>query len=104
MGFAQIAFSAVANTTQQTITPGNLRGRVMSVYMMEFAGSTPLGNLFIGGLAHLYSAPIALLSGGLLSLLAAALGWTWRKPAEKDLAANFDESHESPLASAAAHD
>src|SRR5579859_2344378 len=100
VGFAQIAFSAVANTTLQTITPGKLRGRVMSVYMMVFAGSTPVGNLFIGGIAHLYSAPIALLAGGLLSLLAAAIGWIWRKPAEKDLAANFDES---PLESAAAH-
>jgi MFS family permease len=101
VGFAQIAFSAVANTALQTITPGKLRGRVMSVYMMVFAGSTPLGNLFIGGIAHLYSAPIALLAGGILSLLAAVAGWIWRKPAEKDLAANFDES---PLASAAAHD
>jgi MFS family permease len=101
VGFAQIAMSAVANTTLQTIAPNRLRGRVMSVYMMVFAGSVPLGNLFIGGIAHLYSAPVALLAGGLLSLLAATLGWIWRKPAEKDLAANFDES---PVASAAAHD
>ncbi len=100
VGFAQIAFSAVANTTLQTITPAKLRGRVMSVYMMVFAGSTPLGNLFIGGIAHFYSAPIALLAGGLLSLLAAVAGWIWRKPAEKDLAANFEESS---LESAAAH-
>lgn len=99
VGFAQIAFSAVANTTLQTITPGHLRGRVMSVYMMVFAGSTPLGNLFIGGLAHLYSAPIALLAGGLLSLVAAIAGWIWRKPAEEDLASSFDEAR---LARAAA--
>jgi len=100
VGFAQIAFSAVANTTLQTITPAHLRGRVMSVYMMVFAGSTPLGNLFIGGLAHLYSAPIALLAGGVLSLLAAVAGWIWRKPAEKDLTSNY----ESRMASAIAGD
>ena len=86
VGFAQIAFSALANTTLQTVTPDHLRGRVMSVYMMVFAGSTPLGNLFIGGLAHLYNAPIALLVGALLSLIAAVGGWILRKPAEKNLA------------------
>jgi MFS family permease len=86
VGFAQIAFSALANTTLQTVTPDHLRGRVMSVYMMVFAGSTPLGNLFIGGLAHLYNAPIALLVGALLSLAAAVGGWILRKPAEKNLA------------------
>jgi len=86
VGFAQIAFSALANTTLQTVTPDHLRGRVMSVYMMVFAGSTPLGNLFIGGLAILFSAPIALLAGAILSLIAAVGGWILRKPAEKSLA------------------
>jgi MFS family permease len=86
VGFAQIAFSALANTTLQTVTPDNLRGRVMSVYMMVFAGSTPLGNLFTGALAHLYNAPIALLAGAILSLAAAIGAWILRKPAEKSLA------------------
>lgn len=89
VGFAQIAFSALANTTLQTVTPDYLRGRVMSVYMMVFAGSTPLGNLFIGGLAHLYNAPIALLVGAMLSLIAAVTCWILRKPAEKSLAESF---------------
>lgn len=86
VGFAQIAFSALANTTLQTVTPDHLRGRVMSVYMMVFAGSTPLGNLFMGGLAHLYNAPVALLVGAILSLVAAIGCWILRKPAEKSLA------------------
>ena len=86
VGFAQIAFSALANTTLQTVTPNHLRGRVMSVYMLVFAGSTPIGNLFIGGVAHLFGAPISLLSGAVLSLIAAIAGWIYRKPAEKSLA------------------
>src|SRR6266699_5480877 len=44
VGFAQIAFSATANTTLQTVAPDHLRGRVMSVYMLLFAGSVPFGN------------------------------------------------------------
>jgi MFS family permease len=86
VGFAQIVFSATANTALQTVTPDYLRGRVMSVYMVVFAGSVPLGNLFTGGLAHLYGAPIALLVGAGLSLIAAIVGWILRSPAEKSLA------------------
>jgi MFS family permease len=89
VGFAQIAFSATANTTLQTVAPNHLRGRVMSVYMMVFAGSVPLGNIFAGGLALLYGAPVSLLIGGLLSLIAAIVGWVMRKPAEKSLAESF---------------
>jgi MFS family permease len=48
VGFSQIAFSTVANSTLQTVTPDHLRGRIMSVYMLVFAGSIPLGNLFTG--------------------------------------------------------
>jgi MFS family permease len=91
VGFAQITFSATANTALQTVTPNHLRGRVMSVYMLVFAGSVPLGNLFTGGLAHLYGAPISLLAGAGLSFIAAIIGWILRNSAEK----NFAESTEA---------
>jgi MFS family permease len=81
VGFAQISFSATANTALQTVAPNHLRGRVMSVYMLVFAGSTPLGNLFIGGLAHLFGGPLALFVGGALSLIAALVGWFLRTTA-----------------------
>jgi MFS family permease len=90
VGFAQIAFSAISNTTLQTVTPDHLRGRIMSVYMLVFTGSIPLGNLLIGGLVSLFNAPIALLICGGLSLIAAVTGWIFRKPAEKDIAQSLD--------------
>ncbi len=86
VGFAMIAFSATANTTIQTVAPDHLRGRVMSVYMLVFAGSVPFGNLLMGGLAHFFDAPIALLVGAGLSLGAVIVCWVLRKPAERDLA------------------
>ena len=92
VGFAQITFSATANTTLQTVTPDHLRGRVMSVYMLVFAGSLPLGNLFTGGLAHLYGAPISLLAGAGLSFIAAIAGWILRSPAEKSFALSTREA------------
>src|SRR5258708_31443713 len=69
VGFAQIAFTATANTTLQTVAPDYLRGRVMSVYMLVFAGTIPLGNLFTGGIAHLFCAPLPLFSGAPISLI-----------------------------------
>ena len=85
-GFSQIAFTALANTTLQTVAPDHLRGRVMSVYMLFFAGSVPLGNLLVGWLSGLYGASLALLICAMLSLIVAAIAWLRRKPAEKDLA------------------
>src|SRR5579883_1115560 len=85
-GFSQIAFTALANTTLQTVAPDHLRGRVMSVYMVFFAGSVPLGNLLVGWLSGLYGASIALFICAMLSLIVAVAAWVWRKPAEKDLA------------------
>ncbi|HEV2663200.1 MAG TPA: MFS transporter, partial [Ktedonobacteraceae bacterium] len=91
VGFAQITFTAIANTTIQTVTPDHLRGRVMGVYMLVFNGSIPLGNLFTGGLAHLFGAPIALLAGAAPSLIAAIAGWVFRGSAEKDVAQSLKE-------------
>src|SRR3989440_2162587 len=86
VGIAQIAFAATANTALQTVAPDHLRGRVMSAYMLVFAGSVPFGNLFTGGVAHMFGAPIALFMGASLSMIAILAGWALRKPAEESLA------------------
>src|SRR5262245_17942509 len=44
VGGAQIVFLAACNTTVQLGVPGELRGRVMSVYVTVFAGVTPAGS------------------------------------------------------------
>ncbi len=84
-GFVQITFSAVANTTLQTVTPSYLRGRIMSVYMLMFNGSTPIGNLFTGGMAHVFGISVTIVVSAGLSLVAAIIGWSRRAPASKDL-------------------
>jgi MFS family permease len=84
-GFMQISFSALANTTLQTVTPDHLRGRVMSVYMLVFNGTTPIGNLFIGGLANSVGISIAVIVSAGLSLVAAVAGWIRRAPAVEDM-------------------
>lgn len=51
LGFAGIIFTTSANTLIQLAVPDALRGRVMSLYWLLFAGSTPIGSLLIGSLS-----------------------------------------------------
>jgi hypothetical protein len=60
----------------------------MSVCILFFDGSVPLGYLLMGWLAGRYGASSALLIGAALSLMVAGAGWMWRKPAEKSFAAS----------------
>ncbi len=71
LGFASIVFSATANTTLQTDSPDHMRGRVMSLFAMVFAGATPFGALVTGTLAHLYGAQVALAAGAAPCVLVA---------------------------------
>jgi len=87
VGGAEIAFATLAITMLQTSAPDHLRGRVMSVCILFFDGSVPLGYLLMGWLAGRYGPSIALLIGALLSLLVAGAGWLWRNPAGTSFAA-----------------
>jgi MFS family permease len=51
LGFAGILFATTANTLLQLTVPDALRGRVMSIYILLFAGTTPIGGFLIGSLS-----------------------------------------------------
>ena len=51
LGFAGILFTTTANTLLQTSVPDELRGRIMSLYVLLFIGSTPIGAFLTGTLA-----------------------------------------------------
>lgn len=61
LGFMGIIFATSANTLLQLTVPDRLRGRVMSLYILLFVGSTPIGSLIIGSLSSLIGAGEALL-------------------------------------------
>lgn len=66
LGIASIVFSSSANTRLQLAAPGPLRGRVMSLYFLLFAGSTPIGSLVVGFLAAAIGVqPAVILMGGI---------------------------------------
>ncbi|GCE21906.1 MFS transporter [Dictyobacter kobayashii] len=85
IGFMEEAFAMQAMTILQTVTPNHLSGRVLSVQVLFFDGSLPLGYLLMGWLAGLFGAPIAMLSGALLSLLVVGVGWMWWKATQKEM-------------------
>lgn len=70
MGFAMSCTNAMANTIVQTASPQALRGRVMSVYMMSFAGTAPIGAFLAGAVAERLGTPASIAAGGLVTLVA----------------------------------
>ncbi len=84
VGFAEIAFAALAITTVQTAVPDSLRGRVMSVTILFFSGSVPPGYLLAGWLSSLYGAALAMLICALLSLITVGIGWVWWRQTERN--------------------
>jgi MFS family permease len=64
-----LTFVASTNTFLQTHVEEHMRGRVISYYVMAFGGMIPIGSLIVGLLAHLTSAPFALLIEGLIGTI-----------------------------------
>jgi MFS family permease len=74
VGGLSVLFISIGNTTLQlTSTPG-MRGRVMALWAIAFAGTTPIGGPIIGAIADHSNPRIGLLVGGLSAVAAAALG------------------------------
>jgi MFS family permease len=71
-GYGMMRQMAASNTIIQTVVPEDKRGRVMSYYTMAFVGMAPFGSLLAGGLAHLMSAPMALIITGSFCIAGAA--------------------------------
>ena len=54
-----VVFSTVTSLVQ-LIAPNEMRGRVMSIYMLAFRGGMPLGSLVSGYLATFIGAPMVI--------------------------------------------
>lgn len=78
-GFTMIINTATTNTLLQSVTPDELRGRVMSVFTFSFVGMGPIGAFGAGWMAEQVGAPMALVVGGGVCL-AVTLVAHWRVP------------------------
>ena len=68
-GFFNISFSTNANSTIQSNSEDEFRGRAMSCYTLVFAGTTPLGNPFTGTVANNFGVQTAFTVNGLITLV-----------------------------------
>ena len=94
-GTATITFMSTANATVQLTTRPEMRGRVMSIYMLLFLGSTPIGGPIMGWISGHFGARWSLAAGEAEADLV-ALGrkflddprWTWH--AARELGVHLD--------------
>jgi MFS family permease len=78
MGFFGMLFMTGANTTVQLTVPDDLRGRVMSLHTLMFAGMVPFGAFLVGSVVEALGARAGFLvtgAAGSLAVTAVTLGW-----------------------------
>lgn len=69
MGFSIVACVAVINTSLQQLVTDEMRGRVMSMFILSFIGTMPVGNLIAGAASQRFGAPHTLATGGIIIAL-----------------------------------
>ena len=79
-GWSFMTQQATANTLVQMQVPDELRGRVMSVYMLAgFSGMQPIGAMQAGTIAEQFGVPAGIGVGATIALLS-GLFFLWRVP------------------------
>jgi len=73
IGWSLVTFMATGNTVVQALVPDEIRGRVMSVWMLVGLGFIPLGSLQAGAVAALVSPSFALIYGAAVTLVLSAV-------------------------------
>ncbi|MFJ1826013.1 MFS transporter, partial [Streptomyces sp. NPDC088178] len=71
IGMIGLTTNISANTSVQMAADPAMRGRVMSLYMMVFAGGTPVGAPIVGWISDAYGVRTGMIVGGAFSLVAA---------------------------------
>lgn len=72
-GLSVVMYTTAANSATQLGVAPQMRGRVMGVYMLVFLGGAPLGSPLVGWIAEQFGPRMSLISGGLVSALAAVV-------------------------------
>ena len=77
VGVSSTAFHATANTTMQLAAPDRLRGRLMALYMLLFAGSTPIGGYMTGQMAEHLGVQTTVGICACLAMVGVAIGYVY---------------------------
>jgi MFS family permease len=73
LGFAVVVSVATTNTLLQTLVTDQMRGRVMSMFILSFMGTMPIGNIIAGSISHRFGAPRTLAAGGIIVTIVATI-------------------------------
>ncbi|MFN2195978.1 MAG: MFS transporter [Anaerolineales bacterium] len=78
VGASDSVSTIIRNTIRQLQTPDYIRGRMVSVNQIFFAGGPQLGEIEAGVVAQVFGAPLAVISGGIACVVAvAAIARRW---------------------------
>jgi MFS family permease len=84
LGFGIVCSVAVSNMLLQKLVSNEMRGRVMSMFMLSFIGAMPIGNLIAGAASHRFGVQRTLAAGGLI-IAVFVLVVTLRSPRLREL-------------------
>lgn len=71
--FGMMSQVTISNTLIQTTVSTEMRGRVISLFVMAFSGMLPLGSLLVGSVSHYVGVQNTVLGQGVLALLIGTL-------------------------------
>jgi MFS family permease len=69
IGFSIVCSIAVTNMLLQELVTDEMRGRVMSMFMLSFIGAWPIGSFIAGVASRRFGAPHTLASGGIVIVI-----------------------------------
>lgn len=81
VGFCTLTMLTAANAYVQMSTAPEMRGRVMSIYLMVFLGTTPLGSPLVGWVAEAWGARWSVGIGAIASIAVAVAAMLWARRA-----------------------
>src|SRR5688572_1698473 len=71
LGFALVLSVAITNTLLQKLVTDQMRGRVMSMFLLSFMGTMPIGNILAGTLSNQFGPqPVLALGGFIVTMVA----------------------------------
>jgi MFS family permease len=73
IGFSIVTSVAVTNTLLQKLVTDEMRGRVMSMFILSFIGTMPIGNIIAGISSTHFGVRYTLATGGLVIVIVASL-------------------------------
>ncbi|MGH7922542.1 MAG: MFS transporter, partial [Candidatus Dormibacteraceae bacterium] len=76
-GAGMALFQAGTNSNLQLRSKPEFRGRVLSIYVLAFTGTAPIGGLLIGWVAQQFGADVGLGVGGISAIATAVLTLLW---------------------------